>query len=178
MFGYGLGIYWKYTWCILIPIALLVIFIYAMVNYEPIMTDDGQTYPPGVSGRNWKVYLIKLALIFKRCIIAASWILAAIAIAQIPGWGAYVVWKQLGWSFIEVLSMPNAIAEIQTIFTLYLFENTRSWKKVFDHQENGVPKTLKPKPIGLSIVETTPDNLIGDFFYLIQHGSSRKPING
>lgn len=31
MLSFGLGIYWKLTWCIFIPIALAVIFIYAMV---------------------------------------------------------------------------------------------------------------------------------------------------
>ncbi|EFX84368.1 hypothetical protein DAPPUDRAFT_46779 [Daphnia pulex] len=70
MLNMGLGIYWKYTWCIFIPIALLVIFIYAMIVYMPMKTADGQDYPVGVS--------------------AAGWVIAAIAIAQIPGWGAYV----------------------------------------------------------------------------------------
>lgn len=31
MLDFGLGIYWKFTWCIFIPVALSVIFIYAMV---------------------------------------------------------------------------------------------------------------------------------------------------
>uniref|UniRef100_A0A0P5K3J4 Transporter n=1 Tax=Daphnia magna TaxID=35525 RepID=A0A0P5K3J4_9CRUS len=74
MLDFGLGIYWKYTWCIFIPIALLVIFIYAMVSYMPMRTGDGQVYPSGVS--------------------AIGWILAAIAILQIPCWGIYVVYKQ------------------------------------------------------------------------------------
>lgn len=34
MLGFGLGIYWKFTWCILIPIALTVIFIYAVSLYR------------------------------------------------------------------------------------------------------------------------------------------------
>jgi hypothetical protein len=50
MLNMGLGIYWKYTWCIFIPIALLVIFIYAMIVYMPMKTADGQDYPVGVSG--------------------------------------------------------------------------------------------------------------------------------
>jgi solute carrier family 6 amino acid transporter-like protein 5/7/9/14 len=50
MLNMGLGIYWKYTWCIFIPIALLVIFIYAMIVYMPMKTADGQDYPVVVSG--------------------------------------------------------------------------------------------------------------------------------
>lgn len=50
MLRMGLGIYWKFTWCIFIPIALLAIFIYAMASYEPMETDDDEYYPPGVTG--------------------------------------------------------------------------------------------------------------------------------
>lgn len=50
MLGFGLGIYWKFTWCIFIPIALSVIFIYAMVVYEPLKTDDGEYYPVAATG--------------------------------------------------------------------------------------------------------------------------------
>lgn len=51
MLGFGVGIYWKLTWSIIIPIALLLIFIYAMVLYEPLVTDDKEPYPPGVMGK-------------------------------------------------------------------------------------------------------------------------------
>jgi hypothetical protein len=71
MLGFGLGIYWKFTWCFLIPIALAVIFIYAvsiqklivtpgikfillslqMIVYEPLKTDDGEPYPPAANGK-------------------------------------------------------------------------------------------------------------------------------
>jgi hypothetical protein len=50
MLNMGLGIYWKFTWCIFIPFALLVIFVYAMVVYKPMQTADGQDYPAGVTG--------------------------------------------------------------------------------------------------------------------------------
>ncbi len=50
MLGFGVGIYWKLTWSIIIPIALSVIFIYAMVLYQPLKTGDGEYYPPGVMG--------------------------------------------------------------------------------------------------------------------------------
>ncbi|XP_046631270.1 sodium-dependent nutrient amino acid transporter 1-like [Daphnia pulicaria] len=81
MLGFGLGIYWKFTWCFLIPIALAVIFIYAMIVYEPLKTDDGEPYPPAAN--------------------AAGWVLAAIAILQIPIWGALVVRKQQGNNWIQ-----------------------------------------------------------------------------
>lgn len=50
MLEFGLGVYWKFTWCIFIPLALMVIFVYAMVNYESMKTDDGEYYPAGVNG--------------------------------------------------------------------------------------------------------------------------------
>lgn len=51
MLGYGVGIYWKLTWSIIIPVALSAIFIYAMVLYEPLKTYDGEPYPPGAIGK-------------------------------------------------------------------------------------------------------------------------------
>lgn len=50
MLGFGLGIYWKFTWFIFIAVALAVIFVYAMIVYEPLKTDDGEYYPPGAMG--------------------------------------------------------------------------------------------------------------------------------
>lgn len=50
MLEFGLGVYWKFTWCIFIPLALTVIFIYAMVSYEPMKTDDGEYYPASANG--------------------------------------------------------------------------------------------------------------------------------
>ncbi|KAI9551816.1 hypothetical protein GHT06_022155 [Daphnia sinensis] len=85
MLGFGLGIYWKLTWCIFIPIALAVIFIYAMVVYEPLKTDDGEPYPPSAN--------------------AAGWLVAAFAILQLPIWGAYVVHKQSGTTWIQRLKV-------------------------------------------------------------------------
>lgn len=52
MLGFGVGIYWKLTWSIIIPIALSIIFIYSMVLYEPLTTGDGEPYPPGVMGKS------------------------------------------------------------------------------------------------------------------------------
>jgi len=45
MLGFGVSIYWKLTWGFIIPIALIVIFVYAMVTYTPLKTDDEQDYP-------------------------------------------------------------------------------------------------------------------------------------
>ena len=66
MLGFGVSIYWKLTWCFIVPIFLLVIFIYAMIVYKPEKTDDGQPFPEGVSGKllllnfliNLNIYLV------------------------------------------------------------------------------------------------------------------------
>lgn len=50
MCGYGLGIYWKLTWSFIVPIGLLVIFVYAMVVYEPLNTDNEKPYPAEATG--------------------------------------------------------------------------------------------------------------------------------
>ncbi|KZS15995.1 Sodium- and chloride-dependent neutral and basic amino acid transporter B(0+) [Daphnia magna] len=81
MLGFGLGIYWKFTWSIFIAVALVVIFVYAMIVFEPLKTDNGEYYPPSV--------------------MAAGWTIATFAILQIPGWGAYVVYKQKDGTFAE-----------------------------------------------------------------------------
>jgi len=45
MLGFGVGIYWKLTWGIVLPLGLLVIFVYAMVVYQPLVTDNGEFHP-------------------------------------------------------------------------------------------------------------------------------------
>jgi solute carrier family 6 amino acid transporter-like protein 5/7/9/14 len=51
MLDFGLGIYWKFTWCLFIPVGLSVIFVYAMVSYKPITTDDGLPIAVGATGK-------------------------------------------------------------------------------------------------------------------------------
>jgi len=50
MLNYGLGIYWKFTWTIFIPVALSVIFIYAMVTYKPLETSKDNPFPVAATG--------------------------------------------------------------------------------------------------------------------------------
>ena len=50
MLGFGVGIYWKLTWSIIVPIALMVIFVYSMVTFETLYTDDKEPYPVGATG--------------------------------------------------------------------------------------------------------------------------------
>lgn len=51
MLGFGVGIYWKLTWGIVLPLGLLVIFVYAMVVYQPLVTDNLQPHPVEAIGR-------------------------------------------------------------------------------------------------------------------------------
>jgi len=71
-----------------------------MVVYEPFKTDNGNYYPPGATGRSITILQIILNELSKNKTvfqtIAAGWILASIAIAQIPAWGAWVVYNQEG----------------------------------------------------------------------------------
>ena len=60
MLNSGLGIYWKFTWTIFIPVALSVIFIYAMVTYEPLKTPDGP-FPIGATGMT-KIFTLNWSL--------------------------------------------------------------------------------------------------------------------
>ena len=50
MLGFGISIYWKLTWTIIIPIALLVIFVDALIDYQPMVTDNGKPYPAEDTG--------------------------------------------------------------------------------------------------------------------------------
>jgi hypothetical protein len=61
MLNSGLGIYWKFTWTIFIPVALSFIFVYAMVNYGPLKTADG-VFPIEATGMARKVTLKNILL--------------------------------------------------------------------------------------------------------------------
>ena len=63
MLGFGVGIYWKLSWSIIIPAALSVIFIYAMVLYEPLKTGDGEPFPPGVMGKLNLQYFVLIEIL-------------------------------------------------------------------------------------------------------------------
>ena len=82
MLGIRLGIYWKFTWGFFIPIALLGILIYSFFNFRAFES-NGYIYPTSL--------------------VASGWILAAIALLQIPIWGAYVVLRQKKGSLLDVI---------------------------------------------------------------------------
>lgn len=50
MLGFGIGLYWKVTWALVLPIGLTLIFIYAMIDYEPMKTANGNVYPAAALG--------------------------------------------------------------------------------------------------------------------------------
>ncbi|XP_054711235.1 sodium-dependent nutrient amino acid transporter 1-like [Uloborus diversus] len=69
MLGSKPGIFWKVTWAFTAPVALVVIFIYGNISIE----QESSGLPLWAE--------------------IAGWILAFLAIVQVPIWGAYVVWK-------------------------------------------------------------------------------------
>jgi len=84
MLGVRLGPYWKLTWAYIIPITLLFIFCYGMSQYEPLGEGD-YIYPSSAIG--------------------AGWVLAAIAVLQVPIWAIYVIYNQKdGDTWCEKLS--------------------------------------------------------------------------
>ena len=90
MLGIRLGIYWKFTWGIFIPISLMGIFIYSFFNFPAFETKSKYSYPSSL--------------------VTSGWVLAVIALIQIPIWGAYVVYKQKKGSFIDVSSSVYLIS--------------------------------------------------------------------
>ena len=65
MLNISVGIYWKFCWGFFIPIALLGIFIYFLVSYEPL-TYGGQLYPVPAE--------------------YAGYVLTILAVLQVPLW--------------------------------------------------------------------------------------------
>lgn len=83
MLGIRLGIYWKFTWGIFIPLSLMGIFVYSFINFPAFMDKtSGYVYPTSLT--------------------ASGWILAVIALIQIPIWGAYAIYKQKQESLLGV----------------------------------------------------------------------------
>ena len=65
MLNISVGIYWKFCWGFFIPVALLGIFIYFLVSYEPL-TYQGQLYPVQAE--------------------YAGYVLTILAVMQVPLW--------------------------------------------------------------------------------------------
>lgn len=90
MLGIRLGIYWKFTWGFFIPLSLLAIFVYSFFNFNTFATVDGSPYP--------------------KALIAIGWLLAILALLQIPIWGIYAIYKQNGTSLLKVIIDENVRA--------------------------------------------------------------------
>lgn len=84
MLGIRLGIYWKFTWGLAIPLSLIGIFAYSFINFRTFES-GGYVYPTSL--------------------IAAGWVLAIFALGQIPFWGMYAIYKQKKGSFIDVIHL-------------------------------------------------------------------------
>lgn len=80
MLGIRLGIYWKFTWGLFIPASLIAIFIYSLVTFRSF-SSNGYVYPTAL--------------------ISAGWVLAAVALLQLPIWAFMAIYKRKG-SFLEV----------------------------------------------------------------------------
>ena len=55
MLGFGLGLYWKFSWAIFVPLSLTIIFIYFMsAQFQHPQTGDGQVFPQEYLGKMMK----------------------------------------------------------------------------------------------------------------------------
>ena len=81
MLGIRLGIYWKFTWGLFIPVCLGAIFVYSLVNFRTFEA-NGYVYPTALTG--------------------AGWVLAIAALIQIPAWAIYSLIQGNNGSLIEV----------------------------------------------------------------------------
>ena len=81
-----------------------------MISYEPLKTDNDQYYPIEATGKAiaTRLYLPLQqfsSFLFILCFLkAAGWAIAAIAILQIPAWGAWVVYYQKSGSTLMQVS--------------------------------------------------------------------------
>jgi solute carrier family 6 amino acid transporter-like protein 5/7/9/14 len=80
MLGIRLGIYWKFTWGVFIPLSLMGIFIYSLANFRTFVT-EGYIYPASLTG--------------------SGWVLAALALLQVPIWAGLAIYKRKG-SLLDV----------------------------------------------------------------------------
>lgn len=81
MLGIRLGIYWKFTWGIFIPLSLMAIFVYSLINFRTFVAPDGYHYPAAL--------------------VSSGWVLAAFALLQVPIWAGVSIYKRKG-SFSDV----------------------------------------------------------------------------
>ncbi len=81
MLGIRLGIYWKFTWGVFIPVSLVCIFVYSLANFRTFVAPDGYHYPTSL--------------------VASGWVLAALALIQVPIWAGMAIYKRKG-SLLDV----------------------------------------------------------------------------
>lgn len=75
MLGIRLGIYWKFTWVLVIPMSLLAILIYSLITFRSF-TSNGYVYPTALT--------------------SFGWVLAAFAIFQLPIWAFLTIYRKKG----------------------------------------------------------------------------------
>lgn len=75
MLGKQLGIYWKFTWGIFIPLSMTAILIYSLTTVKTFEI-KGYVYPSSLTGTGWA--------------------LAGLALLQVPLWAGIVMYKSEG----------------------------------------------------------------------------------
>lgn len=91
MLGIRLGIYWKFTWGVFIPVSLSAIFVYSLVNFRTFEA-NGYVYPAALTG--------------------AGWVLAAAALLQIPFWAAYTLLRGNTGTFVQVTPLLPVLTDV------------------------------------------------------------------
>ncbi len=84
--------------------------------------------------------------------LAAGWLVAAIAILQIPGWGLWVVYKQEGSTWIEVYLMKT----LKIFFLHFIWIFKQKWKSSFRPSDEWGPVNLKLKREWLKYNQVAP----------------------
>lgn len=62
MLGVDLGIYWKFSWGIFIPLSLTGILLYSLIDLK-LPTFDGQAYPYSAYASGWALFAIAFSMV-------------------------------------------------------------------------------------------------------------------
>jgi solute carrier family 6 amino acid transporter-like protein 5/7/9/14 len=88
--------YWKLTWAYIIPITLLIIFVYTSATY--VVDDIGPgPYPPAIIGMFTAFVELPMELNGTSALerdLGVGWTLGGLVLLQIPLWAMVVVFKQ------------------------------------------------------------------------------------
>ncbi|XP_048511531.1 sodium-dependent nutrient amino acid transporter 1-like [Athalia rosae] len=77
------GVYWRFCWCVLIPVVLIAVFVYVMIDMEPLTY--GNVEYPSVAH-------------------AFGWTLAVLGVSQVPIWMIFAILKHKRLPFSAMLA--------------------------------------------------------------------------